>query len=112
MHGKYMCVPAALFPFTHSHIHIHASTPTQTEEALKQREAAREIEERWQQKLMLESADARKEIKALGVAVEEEMGVNVAVIRCVLYDEFLSLCMHGVMWCRAFPLTIDRHPKC
>lgn len=64
------------------------------------------MEERWQQKLTLESADARKEIKALGVAVKEEMGVNVAVIRCVLDDGCSRLCTHGVMSCRAFPPAV------
>lgn len=46
-----------------------------------QREAARTLEERWQQQLARESADARKEIKALGTAVEEDIGAHVDVIR-------------------------------
>lgn len=64
-------------PRHHTRTHI-----SKAEESLKQREAARGLEERWQQQLAREAADARKEMKALGEAVGEDIGAHVAAIRC------------------------------
>ncbi len=72
----------------------HTNTQThQAEEALKQREAARGVEERWQQQLAREAADARLELKALGTAVGEDIGANVAVIRSVRRVGHMRMCM-------------------
>jgi hypothetical protein len=53
----------------------------------------RGAEERWQQQLAREAADARLELKALGTAVGEDIGANVSAIRCVRFG-CMCICVH------------------
>jgi hypothetical protein len=73
---------------------LSTHTLHKAEDSLKQREAARGMEERWQQQLAREAADARREVKALGEAVGEDLGGSVAVIRCVVVDVCVCMCVY------------------
>lgn len=48
-----------------------------------------------------EAADARKEMKALGEAVEEDIGANVATIRCAQWGWLVMTLLHVLCLPRA-----------
>ena len=88
---------------TPSAVHLHKHTRiNQAEESLKQREAARGLEERWQQQMAREAADARKEMKALGEAVEEDIGANVATMRWAQWGWLVMTFLHVFCFPRVY----------